>query len=266
MNDEHYWESRKEYRYYQVAARLAKEYGPTARTVLDVGARDTRFLELIDWVSAKTAIDVDRTPVVRGAQNLRCDFLSYEPNVRFDLVFCLQVLEHLHRPAVFLKKLLATGRLVIVSVPYDWAHDPDSDHVHDAVDEARLMIWAGKRWVHATVVEDESRERLIAVFREGDPATPSTVMEIGDSDVDTRWVRRSHRRSNQSTSAGESHGTSSRCVPRYRATIRFETRWRVVSARMRSVPSGTPSGLTSTASCAGGSSTSSYRRLFSTIT
>jgi hypothetical protein len=39
---ESYWESRKDYRYYQVAASLAKQYAPAAEMALDVGALRAR--------------------------------------------------------------------------------------------------------------------------------------------------------------------------------------------------------------------------------
>jgi hypothetical protein len=86
----------------------------------------------------------------------------------FDLVFCLQVLEHLDRPGAFLRKLLRTGSVVIVSIPYNWPFDEESDHTNDPIDEAKLLGWAGRRWMKARIVEDDSRERLIAVFRGGE--------------------------------------------------------------------------------------------------
>ena len=188
VNDENYWVSRKDYQYYQVAARLAKEYAPTARTV--PRCQGTRHAVL--WKRLTGSLPKRRSTSIAlplfGRETSGATFLNFEPNTRFDLVFCLQVLEHLRRPAAFLKRLLAIGKLVIVSVPYQWAHNPDSDHVHDAVDEARLILWAGKRWVHAAVVEDQSRERLIAVFRECDPATSGTALELGDSDVEIEWA------------------------------------------------------------------------------
>jgi hypothetical protein len=165
---EEYWGERRDWLYYRTAVRFASEFAPTARTVLEVGPRDTPFLEIIDWVPEKVTIDRYFRPTVRGATNLQGDFMKFEPEQPFDLVFCLQVLEHLEAPAPFARKLLRAGRVVVISVPYKWREGHCKWHKQDPVDEAKLLGWTDKRWLKSTIAVDAGAARLVAVF-EGTP-------------------------------------------------------------------------------------------------
>jgi hypothetical protein len=92
--------------------------------------------------------------------------MEYTPTNHFDLVLCLQVLEHVEDPAAFASKLFRTGRIVIVSVPYKWAPDRAPGHRHDPVDEEKLRQWTGREPVATRVVADGAA-RLIAVYESG---------------------------------------------------------------------------------------------------
>lgn len=113
-----YWTTRKNLNYYKEVIKLAKKYSPNAKSVIDVGSHNSEFLTQFDWIPNKTAIDIMRTPSIPGADNIMGDFMKYEPKHPFDLVLCLQVLEHLESPGVFVQKLLETGKIAIISVPY----------------------------------------------------------------------------------------------------------------------------------------------------
>jgi hypothetical protein len=159
-----YWQTRKEYHYYRKVIEFAKEYAPNARTAIDVGPLDTPFLELIDWVPSKTAIDLECLPALDGATNLQGDFMQFEPERPFDVVFCLQVLEHLKAPKPFAQKLLGMGKIVIITVPYKWPKWWCKYHLQDPVNNAKLLRWTKKGWLKRVVVEDEGSKRLITVF------------------------------------------------------------------------------------------------------
>ena len=135
-------------------------HGPA---VLDVGARDTQILLALDWFPRRMALDLQRGLPLPGVEWIVADFLRWEPPIRFDLVLCLQVLEHLEDPSVFFRKLHGAGRVVIVSVPYRWPQGVHPEHVQDPVDEQKLLGWAGQQPLETRIVMDE-RERLIAVF------------------------------------------------------------------------------------------------------
>ena len=76
----------------------------------------------------------------------------------------MQVLEHLDRPGAFCKKLLATGRMVIISVPYRWPKGLYARHVQDPVDEDKIFQWIGKPCIDKAVVIDSKLKRLVAVY------------------------------------------------------------------------------------------------------
>jgi hypothetical protein len=160
-----YWQTRKDYRYYREVLRLGRQYAARAASAIDVGCRDTRILEDFDWIPQKTALDYEQMPVVRGATNLQQDFLSYTPPQRFDLVLCLQVLEHLHDPAPFAQKLLVTGKTAIISVPYMWREGTCPHHPQDPVGVEKIVSWTRRRWQYSALVLDEGNLwRLVMVF------------------------------------------------------------------------------------------------------
>lgn len=163
-----YWEKRKHFRYYAEVLRLARQHCPKARSVLDVGSMNSPFVLNFDWIPTKTSLDIRRAPRLRGCRCLTGDFMTYEFSGPFDLVLCLQVLEHLHAPAPFARKLLAIGATVIISVPYQWPAGAAPNHVQDPVDEAKLREWTGRDWIEQVIVrERDTRTRLIVVLQGG---------------------------------------------------------------------------------------------------
>ena len=160
-----YWSNRRDFNYYREVLRLARVHAPEGRTALDVGARDTAVLRSLDWFTHRVALDIQPYPARRGIERVVADFRTYRVPRSFDLVLCLQVLEHLEEPEAFTRKLLESGRTVIVSVPYRWPEGTGPGHVQDPVDEVKLVGWAGRTPVETCIVRDEL-DRLIAVFRE----------------------------------------------------------------------------------------------------
>jgi Methyltransferase domain len=160
-----YWETRRDLRYYREVVRLARVHVPAGRSVLDVGANDTEVLERLEWFERRVALDVDEIPPRAGVETVTADFNEFEPGGRFDLVLCLQVLEHLDRPGRFARKLLGARRTTIISVPHEWPGWVTEEHVHDPVDESKLRAWTGRDPTETSIVEDLGMERLIAIYR-----------------------------------------------------------------------------------------------------
>jgi len=157
-----YWQRRKTMRYYGEVIRLARKYAPAARSVLDVGPNGTPLVCELDWIPSKTVIDL-ASQQIPGATCIQGDFLRYQPAQPFDLVLCLQVLEHVGPAGEFAQKLRDAGRLVIVSVPYRWPAGSCKHHVQDPVDEDKLRGWMQGPLVEHRVIRDGARERLVAV-------------------------------------------------------------------------------------------------------
>jgi hypothetical protein len=169
-----YWAARRRLRYYGEVVRLARRWAGDARSVIDVGSGNLPLVLELDWIPSKTSLDFYHRGRLPGCTNLRADFMAYAPPQRLDLVVCLQVLEHLQRPDLFAAKLLQTGRTVIISVPYRWPKGRTASHLHDPIDQEKLLGWTKKPWIDEVVVrEDAGDERLIVVL-EGNQA-PGTM-------------------------------------------------------------------------------------------
>ena len=168
---EAYYQSRKSMNYYRLV--LAVVEALRYRTVLDVGSRRSPVLEQLP--TSKERVTLDRLAVrsPAGIRHIVADFMTWQPDKRYDLVLCLQVLEHLDDPAAFLYKLFATGNDVIVSVPYRWKKGACKYHVQDPVTLSKVVGWAGGRKATAYwIVEDNGLKRLICLFRGGSEAAP----------------------------------------------------------------------------------------------
>jgi hypothetical protein len=162
----HYWESRKHLLYYKEVVRLARKHCGAARSVIDVGAKQNPFVLQLGWIADKTRLDIVPIPPLAGCLTIEADFMDYRVTEPFDLVLCLQVLEHLESPAQFARKLLETGRTVIVSVPYKWPKGLVPSHRQDPVDEHLLREWTGIDWIDESVVREHNGvERMIVVLR-----------------------------------------------------------------------------------------------------
>jgi hypothetical protein len=106
-------------------------------------------------------------PVSDGSRHT-ADFLTFKPKQRFDICLCLQVLEHIPDARAFAQKLLASSPRVLISVPYLWAADSHVQHVHDPIDEAKVVAWFGQS-PSFSMISTEHRtgvRRLICYFEE----------------------------------------------------------------------------------------------------
>ena len=160
-----YWEGRKDLQYYRRAVEFARKHTPDAKSLLDVGggvSLGCRYLEWFDWVPDRRSVERrDGDGTVDGITVEFADFAAWKSPHTFDVVLCLQVLEHQPDPATFARKLLQTGRVVIVSVPYRWPAGTCGDHRHDPVDEVKLREWFGCDPMEAKIRDT----RLVAVYQ-----------------------------------------------------------------------------------------------------
>jgi hypothetical protein len=159
-----YWEHRKKYHYYAEVICLAKKFAPFALSVIDVGSRDVPLVTELNWIPNKWAIDLDITPQFPGVRGINGDFLNFIPSNPFDLVLCLQVLEHLEQPEIFTQKLLRSGKTIIISVPFEWPKEFCKWHKQDPIDEKKLFSWTHFPSKEKLIIEDAGLSRLIAVF------------------------------------------------------------------------------------------------------
>lgn len=163
-----YWNRRKDLLYYQVVRILATGLAQGAGSVLDVGSHGSPYLEWFEGVPVRTSLDLVEPYRAEGVTSIVSDYLAWDPDRRYDLVLCLQVLEHVPDARAFARKLLASGRIVIVSVPYRWRPGKSKNHVQDPVTMRKVAGWFGRRpnFAHLVVEPAKGTERLVCVFEE----------------------------------------------------------------------------------------------------
>ena len=167
MPQKSYWKRRKHSVYLREVRRLVEELAPDARSILDVGSNGGDYLDWFGWAPQRVSIDIANPYSADGVDGIRADFLAYDFPERFDVCLCLQVLEHIPDAEAFAQRLLASARHhVIVSVPYKWAAGRSPYHVHDPVDEAKMLTWFGRAPTYAKVArERRGTERLICRYQ-----------------------------------------------------------------------------------------------------
>lgn len=170
-----YWAKRADAVYLRAVRGICDTIAGDAKTVLDVGSFGTPILEWRRRSALRlVSIDLRQPYVAEGVESITADFLDYTPAEPFDLVTCLQVLEHVPDAATFARKLLAVGRIVVVSVPYKWRQEACASHIHDPVDEHVMRSWFGRRPTSQYVAQEPSGVlRLVQVYRTVAPPPPA---------------------------------------------------------------------------------------------
>ena len=136
-----YWEQRKDVLYYGEIRVLVSGLSKKAKSILDVGSAGCPYLDWFPHIPVKTSIDLKRPYVAPGVTSHTCDFLQWSPDQKYDIVTCLQVLEHIGDAKAFAQKLLQCGSIVVISVPYKWPAGKTATHVQDPVDEEKVLSW-----------------------------------------------------------------------------------------------------------------------------
>ena len=150
-----YWESRRRSRYMREVRRLVDEVSSDVRSILDVGSNGCGTIDWWPTVPRRTSLDINTPYIADGVESIKADFLEYEFRETFDIVLCLQVLEHIPDARAFAQKLLGvSNRHLIVSVPYRWEEGRCKHHVHDPVDESKLLHWFGRQPSRARIVRE----------------------------------------------------------------------------------------------------------------
>ncbi len=166
ITDNEYWERRKDLNYYRTLRQWVDEFGP-GYCIVDVGSRGT---PVASWgtFEKRYAVDLEELPQTAGGiEFVRSDWMTWEPPVRVDLITCCQVMEHLTDEVVgpFGRKIIASCRRAIVSVPYMWKKGGTKEHLQDPVSREKLEGWMGRKAIRTHIDVDKGYRRLIAEFR-----------------------------------------------------------------------------------------------------
>ena len=170
-----YWADRKDSIYLFAARNICDKFSKQPRSVIDVGSNKTPILE---WFrgSAADLVSLDlRSPyTAKGVISITQDLLSFRPSQKYALVTCFQVLEHVPSPDLFAKKLLGLGQILVVSVPYLWQKGDCVHHIHDPVNDEKMLAWFGKKPIYRYVATElNGVRRLIVVYQGETEGTPA---------------------------------------------------------------------------------------------
>lgn len=166
MPKKDYWKDRAGLLYYPAVFQVVSAVGADARSIIDVGSADTDYLTWFYWIDRKVQLNLDfKKKPPAGVERITSDFLAWEPEAKFDIALCLQVLEHVPDPISFCAKLKSTAPILVVSVPYKWPAGRTKGHLHDPVDERKLLSWMKVSPNLSMIVpEPFGRSRLIAYY------------------------------------------------------------------------------------------------------
>lgn len=159
--------------YYRHVDYIVRTVGAHAHSLLDVGSGNCPYLEWFDWIERRISVDINEPYNSPRVEGIRGDARDIDFGEGFDLVTCLQVLEHVPDASSLGRRLLDLGRCVIISVPHRWPADPPvPGHVHDPVDYEKLTGWMRREANYREVVREpfsgKRGARLIAVY-DADP-------------------------------------------------------------------------------------------------
>ncbi len=166
-----YWQARRERnkQYYGLTTELVKKYAAGANSMIDIGNRGCGYVCEWDWIADRTVLDLsaDIYQLDDSVHKIRQDFLLWQPERRYDLVTCLQTLEHIDDPLPFIDKLRQIqGDILIVSLPYLWpASKAPLEHKHDPIDMDKIYRWFGEEPLeHSVATERNGTQRWVGVY------------------------------------------------------------------------------------------------------
>lgn len=170
-----YWKERSDLLYYRYLDYIMRTLGKDARSLADVGTGGCKYLEWFDWIDDRVSIDIAKPYISENVRGINGDILEMYFEEKYDICTCLQVLEHIPNAKKFARKLFEIGRMVIISVPYQWPAGATPGHIHDPVNEKKLAKWMGRKPNYQILVEEPFRHganlRLIAVYDEDENKT-----------------------------------------------------------------------------------------------
>jgi len=183
--------ARSDYRYYDSLFYTTLQYASEAKTSIEVGCANDPFIKYLDWIDKRTCVapyfidykNEDNTQAERNMntkltnsveiEKVVSDFMKYTPpnEEKFDLLLCSQVLEHVPNPAAFMKKMIETAKVSIISVPFNWGNCGETcNHVTHFITQKMLLKWSYPyKPIHTAIVaEKEGKrkfdERILLVF------------------------------------------------------------------------------------------------------
>lgn len=161
---ERYWRIRQSLLYFQYTYKFVNSLRECS-SIIDIGGGPAGFLQKVDpkKYTKRVLLDLEQLEFIGEGSNIPTmviegDFLDV-PLPLFDVVVCLQVMEHVPDKYKFASKLLEVARkYLIVTVPYNWAEE-------SYIDENTVADWFKTPFEKKVLTQANEGTRLFCLFK-----------------------------------------------------------------------------------------------------
>lgn len=165
-----YLERRKDLHYYKKCIELIDQISlkNMPQSIIDIGGWNGFFIKDLS-IKEKVCLDKKvKSGDYDDVKYIEKEFLKWDADKQYDIVLCMQVLEHLNDKEIhaFTEKLFQIGKSVIISIPYKWRKGWCKNHKQDPVDYTKLKSWTKRNPFESYLVKDKGVERLICHYKE----------------------------------------------------------------------------------------------------
>lgn len=166
MSNNAYWLKRQNSIYIFTIKQIVRVLGEHAKSIVDIGSNGCPYLDWFDWIPERCSLDLRKPYEAKGVTSITADFLKHNFEKKFDVLTCLQVVEHVPDAGAFCKKLLTTANVLIVSVPYQWKAGQTKGHIHDPINLEKMNGWFGREPNYHIIIQEveSSARRLVCVY------------------------------------------------------------------------------------------------------
>lgn len=168
-----YWRNRTDLLYYQYMRYIIRCIATDATSIIDVGSGNSPYLEWFGWIPEKVSVDLKVPYSSEKVTPITGNILDLSFEKKYDILTCMQVLEHVPEPTRFARRLTDLSDLLLISVPHKWPKGSVKSHVNDPVTLEDVIAWFGRKPNYHLVVREpfmgQKGERLFAIFDMRDP-------------------------------------------------------------------------------------------------
>lgn len=165
LNYPEYKQKRKDYLYYKILTKILMIISDKKQnSIIDVGSKG---MDLISELPQEIKYSVCLTKPLDSpkVKSFKMDFFDFKPDIKFDIVTCFQVIEHVKQARDFVQKLQNTGDNLLISLPYKWKENVCKYHCQDPIDENKIFCWTNKKPAFTWYCSDKDHlNRIICLY------------------------------------------------------------------------------------------------------
>lgn len=166
-----YIETRNDYIYYKIIKKILFIISKNQNSIIDIGSNGIDLLSDIN-INKKISLCLDNPINNDKVQGIKCNFFDYKNEKLFDIVTSFQVIEHVEEAEKFTQKLLNTGKILLISLPYNWKKGACKWHCQDPIDENKIFNWTHKKPTLSWFCYDKDHcRRIICLYYPKIPIT-----------------------------------------------------------------------------------------------